>query len=146
MGADDDARGSVGDPGKGAPSACGGEAAGQQHHARPSRCAEEVELTGPGCLPLPGATEGRQQGGDGEEVLAGQDLGRGHDRCLVAALGGHEGRVERHDRLAGPHVALEQPVHRRCLRQVPSDAAALLAFYQRHFRRQGSFPVLEREL
>jgi hypothetical protein len=30
--------------------------------------------------------------------------------------------------------------------QVPSDAPALLAFYQRHFQRQGSFPVLERDL
>jgi hypothetical protein len=30
--------------------------------------------------------------------------------------------------------------------QVPSDAPALLAFYQQHFQRQGSFPVLEREL
>jgi hypothetical protein len=30
--------------------------------------------------------------------------------------------------------------------QVPSDAPDLLAFYQRHFQRQGSFPVLERDL
>jgi hypothetical protein len=30
--------------------------------------------------------------------------------------------------------------------QVPSDAPALLAFYQQHFQRQGSFPVLERQL
>ncbi len=30
--------------------------------------------------------------------------------------------------------------------QVPSDAEKLADFYQRHFRRQGSFPVLEREL
>jgi hypothetical protein len=30
--------------------------------------------------------------------------------------------------------------------QAPSDAPALLAFYQRHFQRQGSFPVLERKL
>jgi hypothetical protein len=30
--------------------------------------------------------------------------------------------------------------------QVPSDAAALLAFYQRHFERQGSFPVYEFKL
>jgi len=30
--------------------------------------------------------------------------------------------------------------------QVPSDAPGLLAFYQRHFQRQGGFPVLEREL
>jgi hypothetical protein len=30
--------------------------------------------------------------------------------------------------------------------QVPSDAPNLLRFYQSHFRRQGSFPVLERAL
>jgi hypothetical protein len=30
--------------------------------------------------------------------------------------------------------------------QVPSDAPALLRFYERYFRRQGSFPVFEREL
>src|SRR5262249_8718655 len=30
--------------------------------------------------------------------------------------------------------------------QAPSDAPELLAFYQRNFQRQGSFPVLERDL
>jgi hypothetical protein len=30
--------------------------------------------------------------------------------------------------------------------QVASDAPGLFTFYQRHFRRQGSFPVLERDL
>ena len=30
--------------------------------------------------------------------------------------------------------------------QAPSDAEGLTRFYQRHFRRQGSFPVFEREL
>jgi hypothetical protein len=30
--------------------------------------------------------------------------------------------------------------------QVPSDAAPLLSFYQRNFRRQGSFPIYERDL
>jgi hypothetical protein len=30
--------------------------------------------------------------------------------------------------------------------QVASDAPDLLAFYQRHFQRQGSFPVLEWDL
>jgi len=29
---------------------------------------------------------------------------------------------------------------------VPSDAPHLLAFYQRHFRKQGAFPVYERSL
>jgi hypothetical protein len=30
--------------------------------------------------------------------------------------------------------------------QAPSDAPALVQFYQRYFRRQGSFPVFEKEL
>jgi hypothetical protein len=30
--------------------------------------------------------------------------------------------------------------------QVPSDAIHLLGFYQKYFRKQGSFPVFEREL
>jgi hypothetical protein len=30
--------------------------------------------------------------------------------------------------------------------QVPSDSPALLRFYERNFRRQGSFPVFERDL
>jgi len=30
--------------------------------------------------------------------------------------------------------------------QVPSDAPHLLAFYDRYFERQGSFPVFEREV
>ena len=30
--------------------------------------------------------------------------------------------------------------------QAPSDAPALLDFYSRNFRRQGSFPIFEREL
>jgi predicted N-acetyltransferase YhbS len=30
--------------------------------------------------------------------------------------------------------------------QVPSDAVHLLAFYERYFRRQGSFPIFERDL
>jgi hypothetical protein len=28
--------------------------------------------------------------------------------------------------------------------QVPSDAAGLLRFYERNFRRQGNFPMFER--
>ena len=30
--------------------------------------------------------------------------------------------------------------------QVPSDVPHLLRFYQQHFRRQGSFPIYERDL
>lgn len=45
------------------------------------------------------------------------------------------------------HAALQMEEDCDCLAaQVPSDAAHLLRFYQHHFRRQGSFPVLERTL
>jgi hypothetical protein len=30
--------------------------------------------------------------------------------------------------------------------QVPSDAVQLIRFYKQYFRRQGSFPLYEREL
>ena len=46
-------------------------------------------------------------------VLLGEDLGGRQHRHLEAVLHRHDRRQQRHDRLARPHVALEQPVHRR---------------------------------
>ena len=43
---------------------------------------------------------------------------------------------------AATHVGVDEDLE-CCATQVPSDAPALLGFYQRHFQRQGSFPVLE---
>ena len=51
--------------------------------------------------------------GEGEEVLAGEDLGRGHHRRLAAGLDGGEHGEEGDQRLAGADVALEQAVHPR---------------------------------
>ena len=45
------------------------------------------------------------------EVLAGEDLGRGHQRRLAAGLDGGEHGEERHQGLAGADVALQQAVH-----------------------------------
>ena len=45
-------------------------------------------------------------------MLLGEDLGGRHERPLVATLDPGEQRAERHDRLAGADVALQQPVHR----------------------------------
>jgi hypothetical protein len=45
---------------------------------------------------------------------------------------------------AANHIGVDEDIE-CCAAQVPSDAPALLAFYQRHFQRQGSFPVLVRE-
>ncbi len=53
-----------------------------------------------------------EQGSDPEEMLLGQDLGRGHQGALVATLHGDQQRGHRHHRLARTHVSLEQPVHR----------------------------------
>ncbi len=55
---------------------------------------------------------------DGQEVLLGERLGRGHQRALVAALDPTQERVQRDRRLPRPHVALEQPLHRRRPREV----------------------------
>ena len=44
-------------------------------------------------------------------VLAGEDLGRGHQRRLAAGLDGGEHGEERDQGLAGADVALEQAVH-----------------------------------
>jgi hypothetical protein len=44
---------------------------------------------------------------------------------------------------AANHIGIDEDMD-CCAAQAPSDAPALLGFYQRHFQRQGSFPVLER--
>ncbi len=46
-------------------------------------------------------------------MLLGENLGGSHERPLVTALDPGEKRAERHDRLAGADIALEQPVHRK---------------------------------
>ena len=46
---------------------------------------------------------------DAGEMLAGQDLGRGHQGRLGPGLGGGRGREQRHDRLARADIALQQP-------------------------------------
>ena len=55
---------------------------------------------------------------DRQEVLLGERLGRRHQRALAPDLDRPQERVERDDRLAGAHVALEQPLHRRRPREV----------------------------
>ena len=48
----------------------------------------------------------------GSQVLPGEDLGRRHDRRLMAGLDRDERRVQRDERLPGSDVSLEQDVHR----------------------------------
>ena len=57
------------------------------------------------------------------EVLLGQDLGGRHEGRLVAVLDRHQHGQQRHHRLAGAHVALQQPVHRARRAQVVGDLA-----------------------
>jgi hypothetical protein len=44
-------------------------------------------------------------------MLFGQQLGRGHESRLVAVLQSEQHGKQGHDRLPGPHVAHEDPVH-----------------------------------
>ena len=54
-------------------------------------------------------------------VLAGEDLGRRHDRRLMAGLDRDQRRVHRHDRFARADVSLQQRVHRPGCRHRPGD-------------------------
>ena len=60
---------------------------------------------------------------DGGRVLAGQNLGGGHHAGLVAVVDGQQHRHERHERLAAPHVALQQAVHLESGGRVLADFA-----------------------
>jgi hypothetical protein len=46
-------------------------------------------------------------------VLLCQDFCRRHERHLQAVLHGDQRRQQRHDRLAGADIALQQAIHRR---------------------------------
>ena len=68
-----------------------------------------------------GTLEALQQVADARVVLLGQHLGGRHQRPLVAALDGDQQRAHRHDGLARPDVALQQPVHRVRAGQIGVD-------------------------
>ena len=79
---------------------------------------------------------------DGLQVLLGQDFGGGHDAGLVAIVDGNEHRHQRHQRLAGADVALQQAVHLAAAAHVVAYLAddALLGLGQ----REGQVVVVER--
>ena len=58
---------------------------------------------------------------DREEVLLGEHLRRGHHRPLPVGLDGPQQGVQCDDRLARADVALQQPLHRRRLREITVD-------------------------
>ena len=88
---------------------------------------ERPELPGALAALVAAGQEGEADAGDiGErpqrlEVLARQDLGRGHQRRLAAGLDGGEHGEERHQGLAGADVALQQAVHPAGLGHVGGD-------------------------
>ena len=55
------------------------------------------------------------------EVLAGQDLGRRHERGLGARLDGRSHGEQRHHGLAAAHITLQQPQHAQGPREVGVD-------------------------
>ena len=76
---------------------------------------------------------------DRREVLLGEDLGRGHERRLPAALGREDGREDGDDRLAASDVALEEPPHRAPGAEVFADLPDHALLRGRERERQG-FP------
>jgi hypothetical protein len=53
--------------------------------------------------------------------MAREDFCRGKQGSLSAGFDGGQHRHQRHQRLAGADVALEEPQHRRGLRHIPAD-------------------------
>ena len=69
-------------------------------------------------------------------MLLGEHLGRGEQRRLPAGVDDLEHRAQRHQRLAGADLALEQPVHRVVAGQLAGDDLADLALAPGELERQ----------
>ena len=69
-------------------------------------------------------------------MLLGQNFGRCHERDLQVVLHRHDGREERHDRLPGSDVALQQPVHRLRALHVLDDVLQRLSLTAGQLERQ----------
>ena len=77
-------------------------------------------------------------------MLGGQDLGRRHDRRLLAPCDCKQRRVERHDGFSGSHVALQQAVHRPVACDVGGDLGhrPVLRFGHRE-RESGAYSLVD---
>jgi hypothetical protein len=93
--------------------------AGEQRY--PGRLLPRTELPGP---ELASGAEWTEQRGDRAVVLLREHLGRREQRGLPARVHHLEHRPDRDDGLAGPDLALEQPVHRVGAGQVVRDDLA----------------------
>ena len=78
-----------------------------------------------------------EQRSDRACVLARQHLGRRHDRGLVTGPDRDQTRVQRHERLAGADVALQQQVHRRGTRHRRADLVHRPPLRLRRLERHG---------
>ena len=65
--------------------------------------------------------DGGRQRRDGAEMLPRQELRRRHQRRLPPAFDHRCGRQQRHNRLAGAHIALQQPQHALGLGKIRDD-------------------------
>ena len=81
-------------------------------------------------------TELRADRLEGQEVLLGERLRRRHQRALSARFNRPQERVERDHGLARADVALQQPLHRRCLSQVEIDLHDRALLMLRQLERQ----------
>ncbi len=68
---------------------------------------------------------------DGLDVLAREDFGRRHQRCLLARLGDGGGGEQRHHGLARADIALQQPQHADRLAQIVCDRGGRLLLRRR---------------
>ncbi len=93
-------------------------AAGDPLQARP-RCARGTSAVSSDARQTERLAERR----DRREVLFGQELGRRHERRLVAVVDGRQRGEQRDDRLAAADVPLHEPMHRMRTRHVGEDLA-----------------------
>ncbi len=94
-----------------------------------------------GATQHPAGGEVAEQGGDRAVVLLGEHLGRRQQRGLAAGVDDAQHRAQRDEGLAGPDLALEQPVHRVRSGQVGVDLGPDLALAVGQRERQ---PRVER--
>ena len=79
-------------------------------------------------------------------MLRRQDLRRRHQRRLVAVLDRDDRRLQRHNRLPRPDVALQQPPHRRRLPHVVGDLLQHPLLRRRGMKRQDALDRLPHPL
>ena len=75
-------------------------------------------------------------------MLLGEHLRGRHQHRLFASPDGAQHRGERHHGFAGPHLALEQALHRPCARHIGVNVSDYLLLPLREAERQGVYEPL----